>query len=394
MLCTSAGCGRISVPGVQAQNYLIRIKAMEELYRFLEGLGYQHPIHPTQVNMPIGLVMGALIFGLAALMTRKAAVSTVARSVIVLAFVFFFPAVLTGFLDWRHFYGGAWIYPIRIKMGLAVVLFVLLLLAVIVGRRREGMSGGLLAIFVLACADVMALGYFGGEIVFGGRAPQAAAGQQAGEMIYRGNCGGCHPYGGNAVKPSHSVICSPMLADSGLFVKWLRKPEAPMPVFSPQDITDGQVLRLYDYIIHSWGERSRENDGQARGGLPGLDDDHEHEAGGDELLATAVGQQGAVAVAMTAGLTFQPARVSIKVGKKVKWSNSSPYIHTVTADPDKAFQPEHVTLPPGAEPFDSGSIQPGGVYLHTFEVPGKYRYFCIPHEAAGMIGEVEVRPAN
>jgi len=367
---------------------------MDELYRFLEGLGYQHPIHPTQVNMPIGLAVGALVLGLAALLSRKATLAAVARSVIVLALIFFFSAVLTGIMDWRHFYGGAWIYPIRIKMGLAAALFVLLLLAVIVGRRREAVSGGLLAIYVLACADVMALGYFGGELVFGGRAPRAAAGRQAGEMIYRGNCGGCHPYGGNAIKPRYPVIGSSKLADPRVFVKWLRKPETPMPVFSPQDIPDEQARQLYAYIIGNWGEHSRENNGHAREGLPGPDDGHEQGAGHERLAAAPRQPVAVAAVAMTAGLTFQPARISINAGETVKWTDSSPYIHTVTADPGKAYQPEHVMLPPGAKPFDSGPIQPGGEYQHTFEVPGEYRYFCIPHEAAGMIGEVEVRPAN
>jgi uncharacterized membrane protein len=30
------------------------------VYEFLGKIGYHHPIHPTEVHMPIGMVVGAL----------------------------------------------------------------------------------------------------------------------------------------------------------------------------------------------------------------------------------------------------------------------------------------------------------------------------------------------
>ena len=98
----------------------------------------------------------------------------------------------------------------------------------------------------------------------------------------------------------------------------------------------------------------------------------------------------AAAVEMTNDLKFQPAEITIQAGDTVEWRNTSQVVHTVTADPDEAQDPEHVRLPEGAETFNSGMIEPGGTFRHTFEVPGRYRYFCIPHEMAGMIGEVTV----
>lgn len=98
----------------------------------------------------------------------------------------------------------------------------------------------------------------------------------------------------------------------------------------------------------------------------------------------------AAAVEMTNALTFEPAEITIRAGESVRWTNPSDVPHTVTADASKAADPAHVVLPDGAEPFDSGMIDPGGAFTHTFEVPGRYRYFCIPHEAAGMIGEIVV----
>ncbi|WP_404384276.1 plastocyanin/azurin family copper-binding protein [Caenispirillum salinarum] len=95
-------------------------------------------------------------------------------------------------------------------------------------------------------------------------------------------------------------------------------------------------------------------------------------------------------VEMTNRLNYMPETVTISAGDTVRWDNTSDLVHTVTADPAKASDRAHVRLPDGAEPFDSGSIQARGSYSHTFTVPGEYTYFCIPHEAAGMIGNIVV----
>jgi len=89
-------------------------------------------------------------------------------------------------------------------------------------------------------------------------------------------------------------------------------------------------------------------------------------------------------------LQFEPKVVTIKAGQTVVWNNKSVLKHTVTADPRKAANLAHVLLPDGAEPFDSDLIMPLDTYQRTFTVPGQYRYFCIPHEATNMVGEVIV----
>jgi plastocyanin len=55
-----------------------------------------------------------------------------------------------------------------------------------------------------------------------------------------------------------------------------------------------------------------------------------------------------------------------------------------------AVTAQDAALPPNTKEFDSGLISPGKDYSHTFTVPGTYKYFCIPHEAAGMVGTVVV----
>ncbi len=107
---------------------------------------------------------------------------------------------------------------------------------------------------------------------------------------------------------------------------------------------------------------------------------------------TVSAQDAAAVVGMTSDLKFDPPSVTISVGDTVEWRNTSQTVHTVTADPNKARDPEHVHLPAGAETFDSGVLQPGETFRYTFEVAGDYTYFCIPHEMQGMVAEVTVEP--
>jgi amicyanin len=61
---------------------------------------------------------------------------------------------------------------------------------------------------------------------------------------------------------------------------------------------------------------------------------------------------------------YLQSRLRIKVGTTVEWTNNDPFPHTVTAT-DKSF--------------DSGLIQPGKTYRHTFTKAGTFNYFCVPH---------------
>jgi|GEM_PF-5975132 len=95
-------------------------------------------------------------------------------------------------------------------------------------------------------------------------------------------------------------------------------------------------------------------------------------------------------VEMTTEFSFSPGTVEVPVGATVEWRNVSNVPHTVTADPALAADPTFVSLPQGAPPFDSGSIAPGGVFTQAFTVPGRYDYFCVPHQGFGMRGSVIV----
>ena len=65
---------------------------------------------------------------------------------------------------------------------------------------------------------------------------------------------------------------------------------------------------------------------------------------------------------------FTPKSASIAVGDTATWNFMGPSEHTATSNPG---QPEK---------FDSGLKGAGGTFAHTFTKPGKYQYFCRPHE--------------
>ncbi|WP_022836851.1 cupredoxin domain-containing protein [Salisaeta longa] len=95
---------------------------------------------------------------------------------------------------------------------------------------------------------------------------------------------------------------------------------------------------------------------------------------------------------MTNTLKFRADTVTVTVGETVQWKNTSVIAHTVTADPAEATLEASVRLPDGAEPFDSGMMDAGATFRHTFTVPGTYGYFCKPHEVTKMRGVVIVKP--
>ncbi len=97
-----------------------------------------------------------------------------------------------------------------------------------------------------------------------------------------------------------------------------------------------------------------------------------------------------VVVTMNDQYRYVPDTITIAKGTTVEWKNTSASPHTVTDDPSKAQNSADAVLPAGAEPWDSGLIDPGKSFKRTFTVAGDYTYFCIPHESMGMVGKIKV----
>ena len=91
---------------------------------------------------------------------------------------------------------------------------------------------------------------------------------------------------------------------------------------------------------------------------------------------------------------FEPSSIQIVSGQTIEWKNEGRVSHSVSDDPTRADDPIDAMRPPGARPFNSGAILPGGLFHYTFTEPGRYRYFCRTHEADHMVGQVLVEPAN
>lgn len=125
-------------------------------------------------------------------------------------------------------------------------------------------------------------------------------------------------------------------------------------------------------------------------GACGGEDEQDAGANATTGTSTAPANEGTPVVDMNDALKFVPATISVRAGTRVQWRNVGKIAHTVTTTPSKVDDPGLVEVPDGAKDFDSGFIAENETYQRTFTEPGTYRYVCIPHEGAAMIGSVVV----
>jgi uncharacterized membrane protein len=140
---------------------------IDDLYTMLAKLGFNEPLHSPITHMPIGLVVGALIFFLVAVFFKKKAFVLTARHASILAFIFVFPTILFGVMDWIHFYHATLFTPIKIKMALACVALVVLGAGIILGSEIKLHTMTMTVIYIAAFFVMIGLGYFGSGIIYG-----------------------------------------------------------------------------------------------------------------------------------------------------------------------------------------------------------------------------------
>jgi mono/diheme cytochrome c family protein len=226
---------------------------MEAIYKFLEGMGIYHPLHPPFTHIPVGLVIGALIFILASVILRRPDMKKTAWHCFVLALIFAVPTTFLGVTDWQHFYASTWSNPIQIKVALTVVLFVLLLAGAILAPSKKTSYPLIILIYLLSSMTVAALGFYGAQLVYAAKGPAGADFQQ-GEKLYAANCGACHPNGGNAISPDLPVLNSPQMKDPNTFIKFNRSPvkadgsRGIMPAFTKDKLSDDDLRQIYQYV--------------------------------------------------------------------------------------------------------------------------------------------------
>ena len=64
---------------------------------------------------------------------------------------------------------------------------------------------------------------------------------------------------------------------------------------------------------------------------------------------------------------YKPKDITIKRGQSISWRNQGAVAHTVTSDSDSTVK------------FDSGTVEPGGVYALKPGTVGKITYHCTIH---------------
>jgi cytochrome c2 len=231
---------------------------LESIYQALTKFGYTHPLHPTLTHVPIGMVMGAFLFVLAALIFRRTNLAQTARHCSVLALIAAVPTAFLGILDWQHFYGGSLLFPIKMKLILAAILIIFLILALIFGFFGETFSKIVISLYVLCLFTVIGLGYFGGELVYGTKGPAAGVSDgpvAEGALVFKQNCSACHLTDSTATKIGpglKDVFKGDKFPVSGLpvsednFRKQLREPFGKMPPFG--HLSPEQVETLIAYL--------------------------------------------------------------------------------------------------------------------------------------------------
>jgi plastocyanin len=112
----------------------------------------------------------------------------------------------------------------------------------------------------------------------------------------------------------------------------------------------------------------------------GDDDGNDNGAGDQGATATATktqtapaAQQETIPAAVTVSIGdnfYKPKKLAIQVGQTIKWKNAGAVTHTVTSDGDSTVK------------FDSGNLDPRGIYALKPVTRGELTYHCTIHGKA------------
>jgi uncharacterized membrane protein len=140
---------------------------VELVFELLNKVGFSHPLHPALTHIPMGMVMGAFFFGLAAVVFKNRDFSKTANHCVALGLIFILPTIIAGYFDWQHTFGGEWEFLIILKIILAFVLTALLGIALKLGGKEGSDPKTLLILYILCLICATGLGFSGGELQYG-----------------------------------------------------------------------------------------------------------------------------------------------------------------------------------------------------------------------------------
>ncbi|MFH0725394.1 MAG: DUF2231 domain-containing protein [Pseudomonadota bacterium] len=256
------GIGWLSLDNNQGSHII------EKIYQAFAAIGYSHPLHPTVIHLPIGLILGATLFGVIAVVFRRTSFATTAKHCMALAFLALFPAVFLGYGDWRHFYGGAFLFAIKMKLFLAGLLTLVLLLLLLRSRKADDIPLNQLPLYFLCAIIIVGIGYFGGELVYGKKAVAGVAGNRIpgfdmksvrkGEVLFSQRCAFCHSIdstdtvvgpGLKGLFSAEQFSVSQLPATPESVRQLLKKPFKDMPSFD--QLTSEEIDAILVYLQNS-----------------------------------------------------------------------------------------------------------------------------------------------
>ncbi len=140
---------------------------VESLFKFLESIGYTHPVHPPSTHMVVGMAIGGFLFFMGSFFFRDSQFSRTSHRCFVMALLFMIPTVILGLLDWQRSFDGVITGLIQTKMILAATLSAFVIISVILGRQKVQNRLLLFIFYGGSALTSISLGYIGGILVYG-----------------------------------------------------------------------------------------------------------------------------------------------------------------------------------------------------------------------------------
>lgn len=136
----------------------------EVIFEFLSKIGFHHPLHPAMTHIPMGMVMGAVIFRLVSFIPKARILSKTGYHCIVLGLLGMIPTAFSGYLDWQHTFGGQWEFLIILKMVLAVILTIVMIVIAFTDDPENPRLNKKTLFYLLTILLAIGLGFAGGEL--------------------------------------------------------------------------------------------------------------------------------------------------------------------------------------------------------------------------------------
>lgn len=139
----------------------------ETIFAFLNSVGFAHPLHPALTHIPMGMVMGAVVFRMASFLPKMKPLAKTGYHCVILGLLGIPPTVFTGYLDWQHTYGGQWEFLIILKMILAGILTITLAAIALKDDPQDPKFNKFTLLYILIVVVAVGLGFSGGELQYG-----------------------------------------------------------------------------------------------------------------------------------------------------------------------------------------------------------------------------------